>query len=143
MVANLQGADQLKARLKAVHLAFKPLGRQWADTAVELARPRLPVRSASMRAGDGHSPGRLHGSIRRLTATQKVAKVGAHYTAYFIDAGVKPHSMTKRAAGQDRTVFAAKHPGYRARPFRVYIAHESLRRHPMAETIIAEWNRGA
>jgi hypothetical protein len=70
--------------------------------------------------------------------------VGAHYTAYFIDAGVKPHSMAKRGGkGQDRTVFAKKHPGYKARPFRAYIAHESLRRNPMAETLIEEWNRSA
>lgn len=144
-MANLKGSVELKDRLKAVRLAFKPIGRRWADTAVDLGGPKLPVRPSSMHAGDKHAPGRLHGSIRRKTATQRKAVVGAHYTAYFIDAGVKPHSMTKRTPGvkQDRTVFAKKHPGYRARPFRAYIAHESLRRHPMAETLIDEWNKGA
>lgn len=142
-MSSLKGGPELARRLKAVRLAFKPIGRKWADTAVDLGRPKLPVRPSSMRAGDGHEPGRLRGSIKRKTATQRKAVVGAHYTAYFIDAGVKPHSMKKRAKGQDRTVFAKKHPGYRARPFRVYIAHESLRRHPMAETLIDEWNKAA
>lgn len=142
-MASMQGGDDLKRRLKAVRLSFKAIGRKWADTAVDLGAPKLPVRPSSMRAGDKHPPGRLHDSIRRKSATQYKAVVGAHYTAYFIDAGVKPHSMTKRASGQDRTVFAKKHPGYKARPFRAYIAHESLRRHPMAETLIDEWNRSA
>lgn len=142
-MANLQGADDLKRRLKAVRLAFKPIGRRWADTAVDLGRPKLPTRPASMWAGDRHAPGRLAGSIKRKSATQRKAVVSAHYTAYFIDAGVKPHSMAKRGKGQDRTVFAKKHPGYKARPFRSYIAHESLRRNPMAETLIEEWNRSA
>ena len=144
-MANLQGGDDLKRRLKAVRLAFKPIGKRWADTAVDLGRPKLPTRPSSMRAGDGHAPGRLAASIKRKTATQRKAAVGAHYTAFFIDAGVKPHSMTKRTPGvkQDRTVFAKKHPGYKARPFRAYIAHESLRRNPMAETLIEEWNRSA
>lgn len=142
-MATLKGGDDLVRRLTAVRLAFKPIGKKWADTAVDLGRPMLPTRPASMWAGDKHAPGRLAGSIRRKTATQRKAVVGAHYTAYFIDAGVKPHSMQKRGPGQDRTVFAKKHPGYKARPFRAYIANESLRRHPMAETLIDEWNRSA
>jgi hypothetical protein len=141
MASSLKGSPELRARLKAVRLAFKPIGKRWADTAVELGRPKLPVRPSSMHAGDGHAPGRLNASIRRTAATQYRARVGAHYTAYFIDAGVKPHSMTKRGRGQDRTVFAKKHPGYKARPFRAYIAHESLHRNPMAEVLIEEWNK--
>ena len=143
MTSSLQGSDALKRRMKAVRLAFKPVGRVWADTAVVIGRPELPTRPASMRAGDKHAPGRLHGSIRRKSATQYKATVGAHYTAYFVDHGVKPHSMNKRAKGQDRTVFAKRHPGYKARPFRAHMAHESLRRHPMAEQLIKEWNDAA
>jgi hypothetical protein len=142
-MGNLKGTEDFKRRLKAVSLAFKPIGRRWADTAVDIGTPLLPVRPGSMRAGDKHEPGRLRRSIRRKAATQRKAVVAAHFTAYFIDAGVKPHSMTKRSKGQDRTVFAPKHPGYRSRPFRGHIAHESLRRHPMAETLIGEWNAGA
>ena len=143
MASNLKGTPEFKARLKRVQLMFKPLGRRWADTGVDIGTPLLPTRPTSMRAGDKHEPGRLRRSIRRKSATQRKAVIAAHYTAYFIDAGVKPHSMQKRSKGQDRTVFARKHPGYRARPFRAHIAHESLRRHPMAETLIAEWNAGA
>ena len=103
----------------------------------------VPVRPASMWAGDKHEPGRLRRSFKVKTATQRKAVIGGHYSAYFVDAGVKPHSMNKRAKGQDRTVFAKKHPGYRARPFRARMAHEALRRNPMAESLIAEWNRSA
>jgi len=148
-MSTLTGGDDLRRRLKAVRLAFKPIGRKWADTTVDLGRPELPVRPSSMRAGDGHAPGRLRDSIIRKTATQRKAVVAAHYTAYFIDAGVKPHSMAPRrpkSAPGPRTIFsrkAAMHPGYRARPFRARIAHESLRRHPMAETLIATWNEAA
>ena len=128
-----------------MRLAFKPIGKRWADTAVDLGRPELPTRPVLDAGWRRPRAGRLAASIKRKTATQRKAAVGAHYTAYFIDAGVKPHSMTKRTPGvkQDRTVFAKKHPGYKARPFRGYIAHESLRRNPMAETLIEEWNRSA
>ena len=145
MAEALKGADALKRRVRAVRQVFKPIGREWADTAVELGVPKLPIRDARMHAGDKHQPGRLHGSIRRKTATVYKAVVAAHYTAYFVDAGVKPHSMTKRTPGvkQDRTAFAKKHPGYKARPFRAYIAHESLRRHPVREAVINAWNESA
>lgn len=142
-MANLKGSPELQARLKAVRLCFKPIGRKWAETGVSLAPPMVPTRPASMWAGDKHQPGRLHSSFKVKTATQRKAVIGAHYTAYFIDAGVKPHSMQKRSKGQDRTVFAKKHPGYKARPFRARMAHEALRQNPMAETLIAEWNRVA
>jgi len=146
-MGNIKGADGLKARLKAVGKSWKPMARKWADTAVDLGHPKLPTRPSSMWAGDKHDPGRLAGSIRRKSITQRKAEVGAHYTAYFIDAGVKSHSMSRRRKGEGkyeraaRTVFAKKHPGYRARPFRGYIAHESLRKHPMSDTVIELWNK--
>ena len=145
-MANLQGGDDLKRRLKAVRLAFKPIGKRWADTAVDLgtaqaadpARPRCgratgtrPARLAGVhQAQDGHAAqGRGRRALHRLLHRRRREAA----------------LMAKRTPGvkQDRTVFAKKHPGYKARPFRAYIAHESLRRNPMAETLIEEWNRSA
>jgi hypothetical protein len=42
-------------------------------------------------------------------------------------------------------VFAKKvdHPRTAAQPFRARIAHESLRRHPMVESLIRAWNEAA
>lgn len=138
-MSDLQGSDALKRRLEALRQVFKPLGREWADEGVVVGRPMLPVRPASMKAGDGHAPGRLHDSLRRKTATQYKAVIAAHYTGYFIDAGVKPHAL-----GRPGTIFAKRmHPGYKARPWRARMAHEALRRKPPLEALIKQWNDAA
>lgn len=137
---SLKGGRELRARLKAIRLAFKPIGREWADEYVNVAAPMVPEQT-----------GRLRRSIKRKNSTQRRATVAAHFTAFFVDAGTKQHAIRpKRARGLSwqeggRTIFARKvaHPGTRARPFRVRAAHEALRRKPMAETLIAEWNRAA
>lgn len=135
MSGRLVGAQDLRNRLKAVKLSFKRVGRVWADTAVTLAGPKVPVRTGKLRA-----------SFRRTTATQKRARVGGYYTAYFIDAGARYPRVARRGrSGRPaRTIFAPK-SGFRMqpRPFRGYIAHESLRRHPMAESLIGAWNDAA
>ena len=153
-MGNLVGAEDLKARLKAIQLMFKPYGKKWADTAVELAQPKIPTGRKTKRGrayawGDKHDPGRLRRSVRRKSATQLKATVVGHYTAYFVDHGVAAHSMSPRIKGENkearaqRTVFHKKHPGYRARPFRGYMTHEAKRRNPMAVTLIDEWNKAA
>lgn len=140
-MSRLVGGEDLKRRLKAVRLSFKPIGRRWADGTVDEAKPRVPYRT-----------GRLRGSIRIKTATQRKAVVGAHYTAYFVDAGSVAHAIEARSArglvfkGRGgRTVFTKKvnHPRIAARPFRAKAAHESLRKHPMADTLIDVWNESA
>jgi hypothetical protein len=136
----LKGGRELRARLKAVRLMFKPAGRAWADEYVNIARPMVPS-----------DTNRLRNSIKRTHATQRKATVGAHYSAYFVDKGPKRHSIapqTKKRLAWERggqTIFARKvnHPGYRGRPFRARAAHEALRRKPMAAALIAEWNRAA
>ena len=137
----LKGGPELRARLKAIRQSFKPIGRNWADDTVRLARPRVPVRT-----------GRLRQSIRRRNATQRRATVVAHYTAFFVDKGTKPHDIkAKRAKGLvfegrgGRTIFAPKvrHRGYAGRPFRDRAAKEALARNPAAEEIIKAWNRAA
>jgi hypothetical protein len=137
---SLKGGRELRARLKALRLAFKPIGREWADEYVDLARPRVPSRT-----------GRLRRSFRRKNATQRKATVAGHFTAFFIDAGPKPHRIVPKKAKRlifqagGRTIFAkaVNHRGYRARPFRVRTMHDALRRKPMAEQIIDQWNRAA
>jgi len=139
-MSTLEGSTQLKARLKAIRETFKPLGREWADEVVTVARPMVPVVT-----------GRLRNSIRRKSATGRKATVVAHYSASFIDAGTKAHGIKpKRAAGlyftdAGQTVFAKKvdHPRTQARPFRVRAAQEGLRRHPLDEALIKQWNGAA
>ncbi len=139
-VSTLKGTAQFKARLKAAGEMFKPYGREWADEYVTVAKPMVPVVT-----------GRLRGSIRRKNASAKKASVQAHFTAVFVDAGTKAHTIVpKRAQGLyftdgGNTVFAKKvnHPATRAQPFRERAMSESLRRKPMAERLIKEWNSAA
>jgi hypothetical protein len=136
----LKGGKELRARLRALRVAFKPIGRTWADGTVEAARPKVPQRT-----------GRLRKSIRVKNATLKRATVAAHFTAFFVDAGPKRHAINAKKADRlifqagGRTIFAKRvnHPGYRGRPFRAQAAHESLRRNPMAQQIIRQWNEAA
>lgn len=145
MSSALKGSPQLKARLKAIATnTFKPAGRDWADEAVRLGKSRV---------GSYHMPyskNVLVPSIRRKSATAKRAVVNASFHAYFIDAGTQGagrQSRARRAAAQrQRTVFSrkARKPhkggGYRARPFRDWMAAEALRRKPMSEALIKAWN---
>lgn len=136
----LKGGPALRKRLKALSLAFKPLGRKWADETVTLARPMVPYRT-----------GRLRSSIRVKSATQKRATVAAHFTATFVDGGTQAHDIKPKHSGtlvfqsSGRTIFARKvhHRGAKARPFKVRAAKEALRRTPMAEAIIDAWNGAA
>ena len=142
---NLKGADDLRARLKALKKdVVKPAHKEWADEAVKIAR--ASVASMTM----PYSKGRLHDSIKRKTATQRKAAVVAVYPAYFVDKGVVAHSLQRRSTrpkGAGRTIFskAARkpHPGYRARPFRAHTTMEAFRRvHPL-DKVVAAWNRAA
>lgn len=136
----LKGSRELRARLKAAGLMFKPYGKQWADTTAEEARRRVPV-----------DTGRLKKSIRRKNATQRRATVVGAYWANFVDAGSKEHDIKARKAPRlifqagGRTIFAKKVHKQRiaARPFKRDAALAALRKHPMSETLIAEWNRAA
>lgn len=143
MAQGLKGGRELRARLRSIKLAFKPIGRKWADDTAQLARSRVPVRT-----------GRLRQSIRRRNATQRRATVSAHYTAFFVDKGTKAHDIKAKRGGRgllifqgrgDRTIFAprVRHRGYAGRPFRQRAAHEAMARNPAAAEIIKQWNRAA
>lgn len=139
-MSTLRGSRELRARLKAAGQMFKPYGRTWADAAAEEMRHHVPVRT-----------GRLKRSFRRKNATAKRATVFGHYTANFVDAGSRAHDIEARRAPAlifnvgARTIFAKKVHKQRinARPFKRRSAEAALRRHPMSEELIREWNRAA
>lgn len=139
-MSRLKGGPELRRRLKAISLTFKPVGRKWADTTAELGRAQVPVKT-----------GRLRRSIRRKNASQKRATVAAHFTATFVDGGTKAHDITAKTGGtlaftgSRGPVFARKvhHRGARAQPFKKRIAREGLRRTPMAQELIDLWNKAA
>jgi hypothetical protein len=138
--SQLKGGDDLRRRIKAIRLAFKPIGAEWATTTAGIMRPAVPNRT-----------GRLRKSFRKRNATQKRAVVGGHYTAYFVDAGPKAHDIVPKGAKRlvfpigGRTIYSRKvhHRGYRARPFRARSAREGYRRTPKVAEIINQWNRAA
>jgi hypothetical protein len=136
----LKGSRELRARLRAIKLTFKPAGRDWADETAKVAKTMVPSKT-----------GRLRGSIRRRNATQRKATVVAHYTAFFIDKGTKRHSENPKKAKAlkfargGNTIFSRKvdHPRTAARPFRERAAREGLRRKPIAGQMVKQWNDAA
>lgn len=139
-MSTLRGGRELRARLKAIGLTFKPYGRLWADATAEEMRHRVPVRT-----------GRLKKSFRRKNATQKRATVSGHYTANFVDAGSKAHDIVARTAPRlifeagGQTIFAKRVHKQRiaAKPFKRRSAEAALAKHPMSETLIKLWNEAA
>lgn len=137
MAVKLKGTPEFRARLRAIQTTFKPVGKKWADTTAAVAKPMVPVRTGTLRR-----------SIRRRNATLKRATVVANFTAFFVDAGTKRHTIVPKKASslvfqsQGRTVFARKvdHPATRPQPFRDRAAAEGMRRTPMADILIQLWN---
>ena len=149
--AGLRGSPELRARLRAIKLSFKPIGKSWADETARRAKVYAPRRT-----GKGMK------SIRRKNATQRKATVYGIWYLRFVDRGTKPHTIRpKSASGSQRggkgtarmlrfqtggqTIFAkqVRHPGIRRRMFALRASREALRRHPMAQTLIDEWNKAA
>lgn len=142
-MSRLIGAPELRARLKAIQQVFKPIGREWADEAVKIAKQTGPWQDRT---------GTLRRSIRRRNSTQRKATVVANYTQYFIDRGTKAHEVTPKRGTVLRweptvgnTVFAKRSriPRKAPRPFRERVGREALRRKPAAEQVIKLWNEAA
>jgi hypothetical protein len=137
---SLQGASELRARLKAIKLTFKGYGKTWADETASEMRSRVPV-----------DTGRLKGSIRRKSATQRKAVVVGHYTANFVDAGSKAHDIVPKSKPRlifetgGRTIFTKKVHKARiaARRFKRPAALAAIRKHPISEALVDRWNRAA
>lgn len=137
----LKGEKELMRRLNATKRLPRETGVKWADEDVHLNASRVPVRT-----------GRLRSSFRVKSTTARSARVSGHFTAYFIDAGPKPHIIKPKRRNRvlrfqagGRTVFARSvhHRGYRARPFRRRAAEDALRRAKMPAILVGLWNRAA
>lgn len=137
---KLLGSKELRARLDAIGEPFRPIGRTWGRETVKAGRQLVPSKT-----------GRLRKSLRVTSSNDKTTRVGAHYTGYFVDAGVKPH-MIRAKGGQPmvfksrgRTIFAraVHHRGYRARPWRRRAAREGLERTRMDQILYDLWNKAA
>jgi len=138
---KLEGANELRARLKNVRLTFKDYGRVWGDDAAADMRRRVPV-----------DTGRLQRSIRRRNATQRKAVVVGHYTANFVDAGSVAHDIAAKngprlifTGRSGRTIFAKKVHKDRIAPrrFKRPSALAAIRKNPMKKTMIDLWNKAA
>lgn len=139
----LQGARELRRRLKAIRTVFKPVGRRWADDTVRYGRRYVPVVT-----------GKTQRSIRRKNASQKKATVQAIYTARILSAGPAPHTIQPRVAkamkftpaGASQPKFlrkAVKHPGAAPNDFAERAARQALRDNPMADELVKLWNEAA
>jgi hypothetical protein len=136
----LKGSPQLRARLRAIKLTFKPAGRDWADDTVRIMKPLVPTRTGLSRA-----------SIRRRNATQRKATVVGSFVLYFLDKGTKAHDEKPRKAKALRftaggnTVFSRRvHKRATAgHHFRQRAAIEALRANPLAASLIKQWNDAA
>lgn len=140
-MSSLKGAPELKARLRALKRAFKPLGRQWATDTAEFSRRYVTIRTGKGRA-----------SIRVKNASQTRATVSALWYIGILDQGAKAHIERPRKARAlvfkgpaGRTIFTSKvaKPPQKGRGFAARAAQDALRRHPMAESLIAAWNEAA
>ena len=141
-MSRLIGGPELRKRLAAIGQTFKPYGRIWAETAATEMRRSNQWRDRT---------GRLRRSFKRKNATAKRATVFGHYTANFVDAGSKAHDINARRGpflifqADGRTIFARKVHKQRiaARRFKRPAAEAALRKHPMSQTLIDQWNRAA
>lgn len=139
-MSTLKGADQLRDRLDAMRRAPAGYSREWGDAYVQAARPQIPVRT-----------GKTRRSVQRAQTTTHGAEIEGSEVAVMIDTGTRRHSIEASTGGSlvfkkaGRTIFAKKvnHPGMRARPYRMRVALEALRRVPLADRVIAAWNRAA
>jgi hypothetical protein len=139
---RVKGTPELRARLKAIKVAFKPIGRQWATSTAHHARRGARFKD---RSGKGRR------SIRVRNASMKRATVVANYYVAILDRGHKQYTITPKRArnlvfqSQGRTVFARKvtKPASRGLGFGNRAGKAGLRDVPMAEELIKLWNGAA
>lgn len=138
---TLKGGPELKARLRAVGQAFKPLGKEWGtDTAERLARytPRVTGKTAR--------------SYRVRNASTRKATVVGSFVALILSAGQKEHAeapRTKHAlrfydkGGRPQFSKRVTHPRVAGLNFRGRAAHEALEANSPLEAVIKSWNEAA
>lgn len=155
-MSTLVGADALKARFKALQdKVIVPAGKAWAEEAAKVARARVSAMNMPYSDYPRKKPQQVllpSIAVKKSRSKQKFVVKGS-YHAYFVDAGVKPHSLGARSStlarqsSEGRTIFSRAgrkpHPGYRARPFRGASAKAALAEHPVSETVVKAWNEAA
>jgi hypothetical protein len=132
-MAQLKGADELRARLNAVAASSQPILETWAISATKLMRTRV------------NSPsGRMRGSIQGA-ASPRAGLVFGDYRVTFQDKGTKPHGPTKFKAlkfvgegGEEYIRYRVA--GIKKKPFIRRSANEALRKTPMAAEVVKAWN---
>ena len=140
MAGSLQGASQLQSRLKAMRLAFKPMGKDWATETATQSNRTAPRRT-----------GKLARSHKVKSATQRRATVVAAFYGRFVNRGTGPHTITARNSpalifqAGGRTIFArsVKHRGSRGTRYVDKAAQRALRDKVSTDALIEAWNRGA
>jgi hypothetical protein len=138
-MAKLRGADDLRKRIRALGVSFKPIGRKWGRETVTLSRPQIPIRT-----------GKTRRSLRVRHANMKRATVYGSFVAAILDKGAKAHTITPRKGSRlvfqsgGNTIFARKvnHRGVRGSRYAGKAAREALRRVGVKQELIDAWNRG-
>ena len=139
---RVKGTPELRARMKAIKVAFGPIGRKWATSTAKHARSGAQFTD---RTGKGRR------SIRVRNASQKRATVVANYYVAILNTGAKAHTIVPKRARNlvfqsgGRTVFAKKvhKPATRGLGFGNRAAKAGLRDTPMAAELIRLWNAAA
>lgn len=139
---RVRGTPELRARMKAIKVAFKPIGRKWAESTADHAQRGARFKDRS---------GRGRKSIRVRNASMKRATVVATYYVAILDKGSKQHQIVPRRARNlvfqagGRTVFAKKvqKPAMRGLGFGNRAGKAGLRDTPMAAELIRLWNGAA
>lgn len=141
MKGRLVGTNELKARLREMGQAFKPMGKDWASDTAE----------RSNRTSPRGVTGDLSRSHKVKSATARRATVVAIFYAKFVNRGTSPHAIKAKGSSPlifdvgGRTIFAkaVNHRGMRGTRYvdkaAVAAAHEHLNK----EALIDAWNRGA
>jgi len=119
---------------------FKPVGKDWTEETVRLAKGRVAVNT-----------GKTRNSIRKKNASMTRASVQASGGARFLEAGTTEHVIKARRVttmkwtkrGQPMFAKRVKHPGMRKQPFLRNSAREVLNRLPILEELIELWNKAA
>jgi hypothetical protein len=154
-LADLEGADELRARLKAIGETRQMMGTI-ALVAVREAKMLVPRRT-----------GNLGRTIRvgRVTSTDAEVLAGGRLNVGYaaaVEFGTRPHIIVPRRArmlawggartlggrlrkGARATHFArmVRHPGTRAQPYLVPGIKKALEKAGIAANIVDAWNRAA
>jgi hypothetical protein len=139
---RLQGAPQLQARLRAIQRVPDTLAKQQAEATAEAMKPMIPFRTGAGRRSVRVKAG-VHGSRAEVVAHDYVAILDQGHGAYDIEP--KRSTVLAYGVGGGRTIFSRKvhKPQQRGRGFAIKAVREGLRRHPLSEGVIKEWNGAA